>query len=61
VREAYLHCAKAINRAGLWEPKRHINRDDLPSYGEMLTDQVDGLTREESERQGSEMAKRGLY
>ena len=61
VREAYLHCAKAINRAGLWDPSRHIDRNDLPSYGDMLVDHCAGLTREESERQGAEMARRGLY
>lgn len=61
VREAYLHCAKSINRAGLWDPARHIDRDDLPSYGDMLTDHCAGLTRQESERQGAEMARRGLY
>jgi PPOX class probable FMN-dependent enzyme len=61
VREAYLHCAKSINRAGLWDASRHINRDDLPSYGQMLADHVAGLTAEESARQGEEMARRGLY
>ena len=59
--EELLGPALALNRAGLWDPKRHINRQDLPSYTEMLTDQVDGLTREESERQGAEMARRGMY
>ena len=52
VQEAYLHCAKAINRAGLWDPSRHIDRNDLPSYGDMLVDHCAGLTREESERHG---------
>ena len=61
VREAYLHCAKAINRAALWDPSKHIDRAELPSYGDMLADQVEGLTREESERQGAEIAKRGMY
>lgn len=61
VREAYLHCAKAINRAALWDPSKHIDRAELPSYGDMLADQVEGLTPEESERQGAEMAKRGMY
>ncbi|MFM9943553.1 MAG: MSMEG_1061 family FMN-dependent PPOX-type flavoprotein [Hyphomicrobiaceae bacterium] len=61
VREAYLHCAKAINRAGLWDQSRHIDRDSLPSYGQMLADQVPDLTPEESARQGAEMAKRGMY
>lgn len=61
VKEAYLHCAKAINRAGLWDPSKHIDRAALPSYGDMLADQVAGLTREESGRQGAEMARRGMY
>lgn len=61
VKEAYLHCAKAINRAGLWDPGRHIDRAELPSYGEMLAEQVPGLTKQESDRQGAEMARRGMY
>jgi PPOX class probable FMN-dependent enzyme len=61
IKEAYLHCAKAINRAALWDPSKHIDRAELPSYGDMLVDHVEGLTREESERQGVEMAKRGMY
>jgi uncharacterized protein len=61
VREAYLHCAKAINRAGLWDASKHIDRGELPSYGDMLADHCDGLTLEESARQGAEMARRGMY
>lgn len=61
VREAYLHCAKAVNRAGLWDAAKHIDRALIPSYGKMLADQVEGLTQEESERQGAEMARRGMY
>ena len=61
VREAYLHCAKAINRAGLWDPSKHIDRNELPSYGAMLVDHCEGLTQEESDRQGAEMARRGMY
>jgi PPOX class probable FMN-dependent enzyme len=61
VQEAYLHCAKAVNRSGLWDPSRHIDRGELPTYGAMLVDHCEGLTQEESERQGAEMAKRGMY
>jgi hypothetical protein len=43
------HSVRPWNRSGLWDPKRHINRQDLASNTEMLTDQVDGLTRDESE------------
>jgi PPOX class probable FMN-dependent enzyme len=61
VKEAFLHCPKAFVRSGLWDPEKQIDRRQLASYGEMLTDQVTGLTAEESERQGIIMAKRGLY
>lgn len=61
VREAYLHCAKSINRSSLWDPAAWIDRSELPSYGAMLVDHCDGLTQAESDRQGAEMARRGLY
>jgi PPOX class probable FMN-dependent enzyme len=61
VKEAYLHCAKAVNRAKLWDASMHINRAELPSYMDMLGDQVDGLTRDENLRQDAEMARRGMY
>ena len=61
VKEAYLHCAKAVNRAKLWDAAMHINRAELPSYMDMLGEQVDGLTREDNLRQDAEMARRGMY
>ena len=61
VREAYLHCAKSINRGKIWDATQYINRDELPSYGDMLVDHCEGLTRDESEKQGAEMARRGMY
>jgi PPOX class probable FMN-dependent enzyme len=40
VREAYLHCAKALMRSKLWDPTRHPPRSALPTMGEMLKDQI---------------------
>jgi hypothetical protein len=40
VREVYLHCPKAIMRAGLWDAATHQPRDVLPSLGEMIRDQT---------------------
>jgi PPOX class probable FMN-dependent enzyme len=40
VREAYLHCAKALMRSRLWDPGAQIDRSELPALGEMLRDQV---------------------
>ena len=42
IREAYLHCAKALMRSRLWSDDYRIARSELPSYAQMLKDQ--GLT-----------------
>ena len=36
IEEAYTQCAKALIRSDLWNPERHIDRDELPSSGEIL-------------------------
>jgi PPOX class probable FMN-dependent enzyme len=61
VEEAFLHCPKAFVRSGLWDASKQIDRNELPSYAEMLLDHVNGLTESENERQTEVMAKRGLY
>ncbi len=40
VREAYLHCAKALMRSALWSPEAVIERSCLPSMGQMIKDQT---------------------
>jgi PPOX class probable FMN-dependent enzyme len=40
VRQAYLHCAKALMRSRLWDPEARIDRSQLPTMGEMMRDQV---------------------
>ena len=40
VREAYLHCAKALMRSRLWDPEAQIDRKSLPSLGQILKDQI---------------------
>ena len=34
--EAYTQCSKALIRSDLWNPEKHIDRDELPSGGEIL-------------------------
>lgn len=47
VRYAFLHCAKALLRSGLWDPERWPDLDGVPSGAEMLRDHVaDGRTVE---------------
>jgi PPOX class probable FMN-dependent enzyme len=40
VREAYLHCAKALMRAKLWSIDSQIDRSLLPTIGHMINDQT---------------------
>jgi uncharacterized protein len=47
VREAYLHCAKALMRSKLWDDDYRVNRTDLPTYAQMLKDQ--GVTTQSVE------------
>ena len=41
VREAYYHCAKALIRSRLWHDTYKIERTALPSYGQMMKDQIE--------------------
>jgi len=40
VREAYLHCAKALMRSRLWSADSQIDRAALPTLGQMINDQT---------------------
>jgi len=40
VKEAYLHCAKALMRSKLWDAGAKQERSVLPSMGQMLKDQI---------------------
>ena len=41
VAEAFLHCGKALIRSRLWYDDYKIDRAQLPSYGQMLKDQIE--------------------
>jgi PPOX class probable FMN-dependent enzyme len=36
VEEAYTQCSKALIRSDLWNPERHVDRDELPTGGAIL-------------------------
>ncbi|MGY1694859.1 MULTISPECIES: MSMEG_1061 family FMN-dependent PPOX-type flavoprotein [unclassified Geodermatophilus] len=38
VQRAYLQCAKAVMRSGLWDPAARIDRGALPPFGVMIRD-----------------------
>jgi hypothetical protein len=40
VTQAYLHCAKAFMRSKLWDTSKQIDRAQLPTMGEMISEQT---------------------
>ncbi len=40
VKEVYLHCTKALKRSELWNNGKHVPRDAMPSFGQILRDQM---------------------
>jgi uncharacterized protein len=36
IEEAFTHCAKAFLRSKLWDPDGYVDRDELPSPGELM-------------------------
>jgi PPOX class probable FMN-dependent enzyme len=40
VREAFLHCAKALMRSRLWDAEAQVDRGLFPSLGEMIHEQT---------------------
>lgn len=40
VKEAYLHCAKALIRSKLWSDEHRIERQSFPTLGQIITDQA---------------------
>jgi PPOX class probable FMN-dependent enzyme len=42
VQEAFIQCARALVRSDLWNPARHVRRDELPSIGTILAAHTGG-------------------
>jgi uncharacterized protein len=63
--EAFTHCSKAFIRSGLWDPATFVDREELPSSGEILRSLSDDLTfdAEEYDKARAERYARreGLY
>jgi PPOX class probable FMN-dependent enzyme len=61
VREAYLHCAKALMRSQLWDPDVRVPRDTLPTMGEMMRDHIGSTEEPESQEEMVERYREILY
>jgi uncharacterized protein len=60
VEEAFLHCPKAFLRSSLWDPSTWADPQKLPSFAQMLWDQVPNARQGASsiEQYESDLAKR---
>ena len=61
VKEAYLHCPKALMRSALWEERTKVARTVLPSLGEMIADQIGDARPAETNEAALERYKTQLY
>ncbi len=62
VAQVYFQCARAIIRAGLWDPARQIDPASLPTPGEILAALSQGrVDSEEYDRAWPEKARRTLW
>ncbi len=61
VREAFLHCGKALMRARLWDVEAQVQRASLPSMGEMLKEQIGLAEPAESQVQMVARYRENLY
>lgn len=61
VREAYLHCPKALMRAKLWNSAAQIERSQLPTLNEMIHDQIKSTAPVESHADMMARYKDALY
>jgi PPOX class probable FMN-dependent enzyme len=62
VKEAYLHCGKALIRSKLWKDDYKVERTALPSYAQMLKDQISTPdTAQQLEEKIGHAYREGLY
>ncbi len=63
VREAFLHCGKALKRSRLWHDDYRVDRKSFPSLGRMIVEQTKpaDVTVEQAESFIAENYVTGLY
>jgi len=61
VREAFLHCGKALIRSRLWDPATRIERARLPTLGQMLAEQIGNVSAAEADDRIDDAYRNRLY
>ncbi len=61
VREAYMHCGKAIIRSKLWDPASQVATGAFPSLGKVLADQIGGMDAAQADKDTEQAYREKLY
>jgi PPOX class probable FMN-dependent enzyme len=58
---ASLHCGKALTRSHLWESDAQVAPDALPTFGQMLADEIAGVDAAATDVRLENVYKHGLW
>jgi len=58
---ASLHCGKALTRSRLWESDAQVAPDALPTFGQMLADEIAGVDAATTDARLGNVYKHGLW
>lgn len=62
VREAFVHCSRALVRSALWKPEKHFSAHNVPTIGTILAARMNNdFNAEEYDRELPERVRRTLY
>lgn len=62
VREAFVHCSRALVRSDLWKPEKHSSAEKVPTMGTMLAAHTQsGINAEEYDKELPERVRETLY
>ena len=61
VKDAFLHCGRALLRSRLWDPEAQIDRSAYPTYGQVLADQIAGADASGIDADEDEANRNQLY
>lgn len=61
IKDAFLHCGRALIRSRLWDPEVQIDRSNYPTYGQVLADQIAGANAEAIDADEDQANRNQLY
>jgi len=61
VKDAFLHCGRALIRSRLWDADVRIDRSSYPTYGQVLADQIAGADATAIDADENEANRNQLY